>query len=211
MQQPKKTKRALSVSDILNFKPVLLDFEGAWLNSIGKPEATGAWLIFGNTGNGKTRLAMQLARYLTRFGKVAYDSLEEGLTASMQRAIIDVGMRDVGNNFVLLDKEPITALRERLKKKRTAPKFVFIDSVQYTGLTIKAYKELINDFPAVQFIFISWADGQLPKGALANAIYYDSFVHIRVEGFCGIITKSRYGGGADYIVWDKGYREYWKM
>lgn len=210
MIKPKKTKRALSVSDILNYKPQLLNFEGGWLSAIGRPEHTGAWLIWGNTGNGKTRLAMQLAKYLTKFGRVAYNSLEEGLTASMQHAVLDVGMKEAARRFILLDKEPISALKERLRKKN-APKFVFIDSVQYTQLSIKQYKELINEFRDVLFIFVSWADGVYPKGALANAIYYDSFVHIRVEGFKGIVTKSRYGGGADLVVWEKGYREYWNI
>lgn len=211
MSQPqRKIKRALSFNEISNFKPNLLDFEGAWLKSIGRPELTGAWLIWGNTGNGKTRLALQLARYLTNFGKVAYNSLEEGLTASMQRAIIDVGMASVSKDFALLDRESIADLKIRLKK-RNAPDIIFIDSAQYTQMNSKQYYALVDEFRNKLFVFISHADGELPKGALANAIFYDSHVHIQVKGFKGIISKSRYGGGADYIVWEKGYRDYWKI
>ncbi|WP_165027228.1 ATP-binding protein [Dysgonomonas sp. ZJ279] len=208
--KPQKTKRALSFNEIKTFKPHLLPFTGKWLESIGQPELTGAWLIWGNTGSGKTRFSWQLVKYLTQFGKVLYNSMEEGLTGTMQRAIFDVGMADVATKWQLLNREPINELKERLRKRRSAD-IVFIDSVQYTGMNKKQYFDLVNEFRNKLFIFLSHADGVHPRGALAETIYYDSNVHIRVEGFKGIITKSRYGGGDDYIIWDKGYRDYWNV
>lgn len=210
MTKPKKLKRALSFTEIKNFKPNLLDFDGRWLASIGKPELTGSWLIWGNTGHGKTRFSWQLVKYFCKFGKVLYNSLEEGLSGSMQRAILEVGMADVATRWQLLDREPINDLRERLRKRRS-PDVIFIDSVQYTGLNKKQYFDLVDEFRNKLFIFLSHADGANPRGALAETILYDSNVHIRIEGFKAIITKSRYGGGADYIIWEKGYRDYWNI
>lgn len=200
-------KRALTVNDIRDYKPQVLPFEGEWLASIGCPEIKGGWIIWGGSANGKTRFALQLARYMARFTRVAYDSLEEGLSLSMQKAIEDVGMSDVKRSFVLLDKETVPMLRERLAKQRS-PQVVIIDSLQYTGLTYKDYTGLINEFPHKLFILVSHADGRDPRGNVGKAIKYDSFVKIYVEGYKAFV-QSRYGGGEPFVVWQKGADAYW--
>jgi len=200
-------KRALTVNDIRDYKPLVLPFESEWFASIGSPEMKGGWIIWGNSANGKTRFALQLARYMARFVRVAYDSLEEGLSLSMQKAIEDVGMSDVKRSFVLLDKETVPMLRERLAKQRS-PQVVIIDSLQYTGLTYKDYTTLINDFPHKLFIIVSHADGREPRGNVGKAIKYDAFVKIYVEGYKAFV-QSRYGGGEPYVVWRKGADAYW--
>lgn len=200
-------KRALTVNDIRDYKPLVLPFENEWLASIGSPELKGGWIIWGNSANGKTRFALKLAKYMANFVRVAYDSLEEGLSLSMQKAIIDVGMSDVKRSFVLLDKETVPMLRERLTKQRS-PQVVIIDSLQYTGLTYKDYTTLINDFPHKLFVLVSHADGREPRGNVGKAIKYDSFVKIYVEGYKAF-AQSRYGGGEPYVIWRKGAEQYW--
>lgn len=200
-------KRALTVKDIREYKPEVLPFEGEWLSSIGKPELKGGWIIWGNSANGKTRFALQLAKYMAGFVRVAYDSLEEGLSLSMQNAIESVGMSDVKRSFVLLDKETVGQLRERLEKQRS-PQVVVIDSLQYTGLSYKDYTSLINDFPHKLFVLVSHADGREPRGNVGKAIKYDSFVKIYVEGYKAF-AQSRYGGGEPYVIWQKGAEQYW--
>lgn len=204
-----RLKRALSVNDIRTYKPAVLDFEGEWLASFGCPEVTGAWIVWGPSGSGKTRFALQVAKYLARFERVAYDSLEEGLSLSMQNAIIQTGMAEVARNFVLLDKEPIPELKERLRKKKS-PRVVIIDSVQYTQLTYADYIALKDEFRNKLFIFISHADGREPKGNVAKSIRYDAFVKISVLGYKASVM-SRYGGGQDFIIWQKGYDEFDKF
>ena len=56
----------------------------------------GVWFIWGSSGNGKTSFVMQLCKQLTRFGRVAYNSLEEGDDVTMQNALIRFGMKSVG-------------------------------------------------------------------------------------------------------------------
>lgn len=206
---PKKNKRALSVSDMLNYSPEVLPFTGEWREAIGLPELKGAWIVFGDSGNGKTSFALKLGKYFAQIGKrVAYDSIEEGVSLSMREAYIRTGMSDVSGRFILLDKEPITELRMRLKKRRS-PEVIIIDSVQYTGLTSKEYKELVDDFPHKLFIFISHADGLKPKGALAQAIYYDAFVCLLIKGFKALVKKSRYGGNGEITISERLAQEYW--
>ncbi len=202
-----RIKRALSVADIEAFDPEVLPFYGQWRDCIGEPELTGAWLIWGGSVNGKTRFALMLAKYLANFRRVAYDSVEEGLSLSMKKAIKEVGMREVKGNFLLLDKEPIPDLRARLKRQRS-PDAVIIDSIQYTGLTYTEYKKLRDEFRNKLFIFISHAEGKDPRGSVAGAVKYDAFVKIWVEGYKAF-TQSRYGGGEEFTIWDKGASDYW--
>lgn len=100
---------------------------------MGTPEANGVMLVYGNSGNGKTSFLMQLAKELSKFGKVAYNTLEEGARYSMKQALITAGMNDdvhARKNFVLLDREPIDELKKRLRRHKSQ-KFVIIDSFQY--------------------------------------------------------------------------------
>lgn len=201
-------KRALTVNDIRNFKPKTLPFDGDWLESIGCPELTGSWIIYGLSANGKTRYALQLAKYMAKFCKVAYDSLEEGLSKSMQEAVIDVGMDQVSRNFMLLDKEPIADLVIRLRRRKS-PDVIFIDSLQYTGMSYADYRLLRDEFRKKLFIFISHADGREPKGNVGKSIKYDAFVKIPVIGY-EAIPQSRFGGGSPYVVWQWGWDDFRK-
>lgn len=199
-------KRALSIKDIRAYKPTVMEFDGRWLDSIGKPELTGSWIIWGGSANGKTRFALQLAKYLSRFVRVAYDSLEEGLSLSMQRAIQEVGMSDAKRTFCLLDKESVAELEERLEKQRSA-QIIIIDSLQYTGLTYADYKRLRDRFRHKLFIFVSHASGREPKGEVGKSVKYDAFVKIYVEGYVAY-PQSRYGGGSPFVIWEDGARKY---
>lgn len=201
-------KRALTIKDIREYKAKVLPFDGLWFQSIGKPELTGSWIVWGLSANGKTRFALQLAKYISKFCRVAYDSLEEGLSLSMQHAIEEVGMSDTETkrNFVLLDKESIAELVVRLKRQRS-PQVVIIDSLQYTGMTYADYKMLRDTFSKKLFVFISHADGREPKGNVGRSIKYDAFVKIFVNGYVAY-PQSRYGGGLKYVIWEKGAEEF---
>ena len=199
-------KRALTITDIRSYKATTYRLEGELGDALGEVELTGSWIVWGGSANGKTRFALQLAKALAKHVRVAYDSLEEGLSLSMRHAIEAVGFSDVKRNFVLLDGESIDDLKERLRKQRS-PKVVIIDSLQYTGLTYNEYKRLRDEFRQKLFIFISHADGHNPKGAVADSVKYDAFVKIFVEGYRAY-PQSRFGGGEPYTVWPEGAAKY---
>lgn len=184
-----------------------MPFTGRWRASFGEPERGGSFLIWGNSGNGKTRFALQLCKYITKFGKVAYNSLEEGASLSMQMAFDELNMNEVSKKLILLDQEPIDELIVRLEKHKS-PHVIAIDSVQYSGLTYAAYKALRARFPKKLFVLVSHADGKLPAGNVAKRIRYDSFVKIWVEGYRAQ-PLSRYGGGEPFIIWPDGAAQYW--
>ncbi|MDR2814652.1 MAG: hypothetical protein LBB79_08395 [Prevotellaceae bacterium] len=202
--------RARSVAEILKYRPKALPFTGEWLDSFGTPELGGCWLIWGNSGNGKTRFTLQLCKYLARFGRVAYSSLEEGMSLSFQNAIRSVGMQDVARRFVMLDKEPIGELRARLCGQKS-PDVVVIDSVQYSGLNRESAKALVDDFPRKLFIFVSHAEGRHPSGRTAGAIRFHAGVKLYVEGYRIPAPVSRFKEGecAPFTIWPEGAQRYW--
>lgn len=201
--------RAYSVANVYDAKFNVLEFDGMWRDAIGCPELTGSWFIYGPPKNGKTSLAMMAAKYLTNFRRVGYDSVEEGLSLSIREAMKRVNMQEVSTRFVLIGKEDVTELIERLAKHKS-PDIIFIDSVQFLDLKFSEYKRLKAQFPQKLFVYISHIDGKQPEGATAKRIWRDANVVIRVEGFKGFPT-GRYGGGEPIVVNDKLANEYWGL
>ena len=207
-------RRAISNKNVLTAKFEVADFDGAFLASFGRPELRGAWIIYGGSGCGKTTFVMQVCKYLTRFRRVAYNSLEQGLSLSLQKAWERVGMEEVGNRIILLNKESLKDLRVRLTKTQS-PDVIVVDSVQYWhGLKWSDFTNLKDDYPDKLFIFVSHERGGLPDGKLAQKIRYDSEIKIRVVGYKAFVS-TRYEvadlgeGGADFVIWEAGAQEYW--
>lgn len=201
--------KALSISNVLNAKFHTLDVEGEWLSAIGQPELTGSWMIYGAPKNGKTTFAMMLAKYLSRFARVAYDSIEEGLSKSIQMSMERARMMDVSGRVVLLDKEPFPELVSRLHRRKS-PDVIIIDSVQFMDLTFAEYKKLKSAFSTKLFVYVSHVSGRQPEGNVAKRIWRDANVYFRIEGFRAF-PVSRYGGGGTIDVWKEKAEEYWAL
>lgn len=208
--------RAISNINVLAARFETVEFAGEWLASFGRPELRGTWIIWGGSGSGKTTFTLMLCKYLANFGRVAYNSLEQGLSLSLQKAWERVGMGEAGNSVILLNKEELPELRARLNKRKS-PEIIIIDSVQYLdGFNWDSFKKLKREYPDKLFIFISQADraGKDPDGKLAGKIRYDAEIKIKVEGFKAFVTTryedaERGEGGADFIIWGQGAAEYW--
>lgn len=205
--------KAISNRDVVAARFETVPFDGEWLASIGRPELRGSWLVFGQSGSGKTTFALQLARYLSRFCKVAYDPLEQGLSLSFQSAWVRTGMEEAGNAVMVLDKEPVAQLRQRLSRRRS-PQVVIIDSLTaMPGFTRKDYLSLVDGFPRKLFVFLAHERKGLPDPAIAETVRRLSEVKIYVEGFRAHVT-TRYAcpergeGVSDYIIWRQGAEEY---
>lgn len=210
-----RLQRAIRPKELREMKFDVKPFTNEWLSLIGSPVFERTWFIFGDSGNGKTRFALQLAKYLTNFGHVLYYSLEEGKSHSMQLASHDLNLDERNAKFKLVDQErhltALESLRLRLTQTRQND-IVFIDSVQYLKFKNTAeYFQLINDYPNVQFVIVSQADGKNVKGAIADDIRYDSGVVIWVEGFRAFCKKSRYGGRGSYTINHQRAAEYWNI
>jgi hypothetical protein len=210
MENKVKVPRAGSVDQLYKVKFNIMEFERTWKACFGKPQLGGTWLIYGNSGNGKTSLSMQLSKYMTQFGKVLYNSFEEGKSLSFQNTLRLNRMEQVKSKFNWLGGEEISVLIERLKM-RNSPDIIIIDSVQHALLNKTEYRFLKKKFPKKLFIYTSHAKGKEPKGEVADSIYYDADLKIRVEGFRafveGRLNKSE---GKVFDIYPEKSKNYWR-
>lgn len=195
-------KKAYSYTDIekRNFK--MLKLEKEWERHLGNMERSGSVLVLGDSGDGKTTYALQMTKAISPVERVLYNSAEEGIRASFKRSLMLNNMKSVKSRFTYV-KEGYDQLFKRLQMKRQ-PKVVIIDSVQYffRGKGVKDYFRLIETFNDTLFIFISHISKGMPKGAVANEIYWDCQNRILVSDFQAIIKKSRCGADetTPYII-----------
>lgn len=201
--------RAYSVANVLDAKFNLMELEGRWLDAIGKPELTGTMFVGGEKKNGKSSLTFQLTKYLTKFERVGYNFVEEGLCQTTQDIYIREKMSEVGGRFILIDKESPSELYERLQKHKS-PNIVVIDTVQFWDFKFSDYKQFKHDFNRKLFIYVSHMLGGRTIGTLADRIWRDAAISWLVEGFKGF-PISRYGGGEPIIVNQKLADEYWGL
>jgi len=189
-----------SVHDLESTEFDVMEFEGKWLESFGKPEKSGVWIIYGESYNGKTNFTVQLAKYLTNFvkHKVLINSLEEGKTESLKLTSKRSNLSTVGDKILFGNRVSIEKVKERLRKQRS-PDVIVTDSVQYTDLNKADFKKLKDEFPDKLWLFVSHADGKEPRGSLAKLIKNDAMIKIRVEGFRAF-PESRFGGGEPFDI-----------
>lgn len=199
--------KALSSTDLLAKKYKLFDFTDDFYHAFDKPQTSGTWFIYGNSGNGKTNFLLQLIKELTKFEKVLYNSLEEGTDHTMQKAWQRNQMQDCGRRLQLIC-EPMEELVERLKKHQSA-NVVVIDTFQYTMMNFSEYLKIKRQFPRKLFIYNSQAEGKNPMGKAAVKVMYDASLKIWVEGFKAF-SKGRYAGSTgEYMIWQEGAEKYW--
>lgn len=201
--------KALSPQDLLRTKIATLPFEGEFLRAFGRPAQTGVWLMWGGSGSGKTSMALLLAKELAKHGKVAYNSLEQGASLSMQEAIIRNELDKTPRGRFHLLSEDLETLSIRLSR-RQSPDFVIIDSLQYTGLDYRGYKAFKEQHRDKLIIFVSHAEGIQPDGRTGKKVQYDAEMKIYVEGYRATSKGRSFGeAGASFTIWDEGAAKYW--
>lgn len=197
--------RAYSPTEILAKKYKTLAWSEQWETAFSKPETSGVWFIWGNSGNGKSSFTMQLLRELAKIGKVFYNALEEGTRLTMQSNLRRSDISSVKKN-VLIGNENMEELSVRLGKRKS-PQFVIIDSFQYARITFPAYIKLKEAHRDKLLIFVSHAEGKHPSGRTAKQVKYDADLKIWIEGFKAI-SNGRYNPGGEFIIWKEGAEKY---
>ena len=203
-----KLKRAMSVDQVLRSRKDVVDFDGDWELAFGKPEVKGSWMIYADSGHGKTTFCIKLAKELARLGyRVLYNSIEEGDSAAMQAIIARERLADVRNRFNLVS-ENMEELDARLSRRKSA-QVVFIDSFQYSFLNKRTYYDWIKKYPQKLFIWVSHVEGKKPLGGAAVAVLYESRLKIFGEGFKFFSRGRTQGKRGYYVVWEEGAMRYW--
>ncbi len=203
-------KRALSVENVesANFKT--LDFTGQWFRAVGRPQLTGSWIIYGPPKHGKTTFGMMLVKYLSSFERCAYDSIEEGLSLTIQLAMKRVNMSSAGGRVLLLDQVEMKDLVKYLDRHKS-PNIIVVDSIQFAEMTFSQYKRIKQRFPKKLFIYVSHVEGSRPEGQVAKRIWRDANVVWRVEGHRAFPDGRYEGAGEPIDVWPERAAEYWGL
>ncbi len=199
--------RTLSAKQVLTIKFDTIRLGGGWNECVGEIETTGIWFIWGNSGNGKTSAVVSLCKELSAFGKVLYNSREEGVSLTMQNTLRRYGMGELGSRFQLANMS-LQELDEKISQQRS-PKFVVLDSFQFMGLTYKDFRAFCEKHKNKMLIFVSRTRGRQPEGRAAISAMYDASCKIWVEGYKAF-SKGRFvGTTGEMTIWDEGAKKYW--
>ncbi len=187
--------RALNTKNLFDKKFKTFDFDGVWKDTIGEPETTGAWIVYGNEKNGKTWFSLKLAEYLSRFMKTLYVSAEEGTDKTFVDACERAQLAPTNRNINFIEYESIEELNIRLKKRKSA-KVVIIDNVTIYKDELKngMFRKMLRLHKDKLLIFVAHEDKGEPDGATGKLIKKLSKIIVRVQGLTCFVYGRCPGG-----------------
>lgn len=159
----------MSARELVNKKFKTMGLTGKYKKLLGDPEPGFSAMIYGKPKQGKSTVAIDFAKELTKHGKVLYCAFEEGhgytLQDKVKRNNADVPGLDFANK-----------LPAHLKSYQ----YVFVDSVSDAGLDEQAFKQLIksNKPTSIIGIFHATKDGKFRGG---QTYAHDVDILVRVE------------------------------
>lgn len=122
--------RSLSFDNILNKKYEYIPFSKDFMDAFGKRQKSGAWIVYGKSGQGKTSFTFQLAREFDRIGyKVLFISLEMGVESDFRDSLLGF-MNSSRSGMLFWDEVPTFDEFDEFLGKQRSPDVVIIDSLQ---------------------------------------------------------------------------------
>ncbi len=203
--------RSLTSRNLLDkkHKRLLQILDGALAQVVGEATKKGCWVIYGVEKNGKTWLALQIAKILAKTEKVSYISAEEGLDKSFTDACERVNI--TANDKILWDEYiSIDDIIDKFSKPKT-PDIIIIDNLTIYADEIKPSelrKRLLNALPNKLIIFLAHEDRKEASPAVARMAKKLAKVIIHVSGLCAEVT-SRFGAGGTLIIDEEKARLIW--
>jgi hypothetical protein len=146
----RKSKEMLSSKDILSMDFDVLEFDGEWLELIGKPSKPFYSLVWGDAKAGKSFFALRFGQYLNKFGSVLYVPAEELISHTLKEKIKETKSTDLQ----FKPTRDIKELDEYLNKHHLKLDFVFIDSATIMNLEPSHLEQLRADYPKISFIVL---------------------------------------------------------
>lgn len=126
-----------------------LEFDGKFLELIGKPSKLFSAIIWGLPKGGKSNFSIRLADYLQEyFGDVVYVAAEEGESVTLQEKIKAIG----GSKVTFAEIKDRYCIKEYLYTKPCD--FVFIDSINNAGIDNEFLEALKQENSGKSFISI---------------------------------------------------------
>lgn len=189
--------KGISGATLLEKKFKTFPFDGIWKNTLGTPEVSGFWIIYGAEKQGKTWFALKLAEYLSQFENVLYISAEQGTSYTFQEAYHRSGLNPKNKKVKFVAYVELAELEKALKRQR-APKVVFLDNITVYADELKNGKlrQLQMQYKNTLFVFVAHQEEgkSEPYTATAKLCKKLAEVIVRVEGLACTISGRCPGG-----------------
>lgn len=188
------------------------NFEGSWKDSFGNPPIDAQWMIYGESGNGKTEFCVQLAEYYTNFGRVAYISLEQGVGSTIQQPFSRYEFKNQYDCKLYRRSNRKLSSYEEVKEfvEKTNFRIIIIDSLDYMKAKAIDYIELseIAKRRKRTLINVAWGKGEKPKSSAGEDIEFMVDEKLHVKKYAIPEPKSRCGGNMPFVIWEEKAKEY---
>jgi hypothetical protein len=169
-EAPGEDLKIMSANELVNQKFRTMGLQGKYRKLIGDPEPGFSAMVYGKPKQGKSTVAIDMAKEFTRYGKVLYCAFEEGHGYTLQDKVIRNRANVPGLDFA-----------NKLPGNLSMYQFVFVDSVSDAGMDEVAFKSLIkSNKPRTSIfgIFHATKGGNFRGG---QTFAHDVDVLIRVE------------------------------
>ena len=180
---PSAPSDTVSAKDLAKMTFETIGYNGQFKNVIGDPATGFRMMVFGKPFQGKSSFVIELCKELAGLnrGNVAYLCLEEGISMSMQKKVIDRGA----------DKVEGLDFRGTMLPSFAGYGFVVIDSVSDRGISREQLREMFLHNPDVCFICIFHATktGDA-RGGLDFS--HDMDIIIRIDAHQPFVEKNRF-------------------
>ena len=195
-------KRSLTIRNLLDKKPGRqVRFEDEMFSRlIGPATFGGCWIIYGSEKNGKTWMALQIAKDLARSERVVYISAEEGLDYSFAAAVVRAGLT-ASDRVCLEEYMSIDAIVKKFKWSKSA-NVIIIDNLTVYSDEIKPLelkRRLVDALPNKLLILLAHEERREAFPAVARMAKKMAKVVINVRGLKAFVT-SRYAPGGEIII-----------
>lgn len=185
-----KPKDILTAGELSQMRFKTFRYMGDFKNLIGEPETNFKCLVSGKRGGGKSTFMLMWANYHARnFGKVLYNSNEEGARLTMQDKLKRLNITTP--NLHISEHKNFTDLFAFLKANKGVYSALFIDSLTRCGMDAEQIRILSEAFPELAIIYIvqQTKEGH-SRGSAANE--FDVDIVIYVNDGIAVTDKNRF-------------------
>lgn len=187
----------MSADELRDYTYRSYPFDGKYKALIGQPARSFHMMVFGRPKQGKSIFCFQLAKYLTKFGKVLYIAAEEGFSATLQQKLTEFGA--VNQNLYFANYRNFEQIRENLKGSDY--EFVVIDSINFINLEPEDVETLKAENKEKAFITIQQAT---KNGAFRGSQQFAHNCDIIIEVVEGVANHTgRYAAPSEMQIFDK--------
>ena len=220
--------KTLGTEQLLAMKFERLPLSERFFKTLGRLPQCFMIIVYGDSGEGKTEFCVQLAKELTKFGKVKWMGYETAHDADIQDAAGRNDFKGLPISWVdpweikerkkkpVLDfprckDENINRLFEdfvcEILGKKSA-RYWFIDSIDGSKFTEEMIMWLRPKIRKTKgLICIAHAKGRAPKKEVSKAVEFYGHIGIYVKSYIAYVEKNRFGGFEPYVVYEKKARE----